>query len=215
VRGKYGSQIKIRDIGLGDVHHYPACYCDFNLHQNKNERSYSMSRKQIKRGDIYFANLNPTIGSEQGDMRPVLVVQNNAGNTHSPTIVVVPITRNKNKNALPTHVVLPQSSGLESDSLALVEQIRTIDRSRMYAYIGHISSTVQTEIDTALLVCVGIDEHCYSKGDVMTLTLCRRCESDFRSSGYVLVKKGWQEVKENCDFCKVRQGLTFGIFGMP
>jgi len=174
-----------------------------------------MNRKQIKRGDMYYANLNPTIGSEQGDMRPVLVVQNNAGNTHSPTVVVVPITRNLNKKALPTHVVLPQTSGLEHDSLALVEQIRTIDRSRITGYIGHITGKVQAEVDTALLVCVGVEKHRPSKGEMMVLTLCPRCEGDFRDSGYALVKKGWQEVKEDCDFCKVRQGLTFGVFGMP
>jgi mRNA interferase MazF len=172
-----------------------------------------MNNKQIKRGDMFFANLNPTIGSEQGDVRPVLVVQNNAGNTHSPTVVVVPITSNLYKKALPTHVELPQSSGLESDSLALVEQIRTIDRTRMTGYIGHINNKVQSEIDTALSVCVGIENHRSHKGEMLVLTLCFRCEGDFRDSGYILVKKGWQEIKEDCDFCKVRKGLTFGIFG--
>ena len=174
-----------------------------------------MNNYQISRGDLYYANLNPTIGSEQGDTRPVLVVQNNAGNTHSPTVVVVPITRNLDKKALPTHVLLPQSSGLESDSLALVEQIRTIDRSRMTGYIGHIDDKTQAEIDAALLVCVGIENKRSPKGEMLILTLCHRCESDFRDSGYVLVKKGWQEIKEDCDFCKVRKGLTFGIFGTP
>jgi len=172
-----------------------------------------MNNKHIRRGDMFYANLNPTIGSEQGDVRPVLVVQNNAGNAHSPTVVVVPITRNLNKKALPTHVILPQSSGLESDSLALVEQIRTIDRSRLAGYIGYISGNVQAEIDKALLVCVGIESRRSVKGEMLVLTLCFRCESDFRDSGYILVKKGWQEVKEDCDFCKVRQGLTFGIIG--
>ena len=172
-----------------------------------------MNKTQIRRGDMFYANLDPTIGSEQGDSRPVLVVQNNAGNIHSPTIVVVPITRNINKKTLPTHVILPQSSGLEHDSLALVEQIRTIDRSRITGYIGHINSKAQSEIDIALSVCVGIENHRSAKGEMLILTLCARCESDFRNSGYVLVKKGWQEVKEDCDFCKVRQGLTFGIFG--
>jgi len=172
-----------------------------------------MNKKAIKRGGIFFASLNPVVGSEQGDFRPVLVVQNNAGNAHSPTIVVVPITRNLNKNPLPTHVVIPSSSGLENDSLALAEQIRTIDRSRIAGYIGHISGKVQAEIDTALSICVGIEKHRASKGEMMVLTLCSRCESDFRDSGYVLVKKGWQEVKEDCDFCKVRQGLAFGVFG--
>jgi len=174
-----------------------------------------MNKKQIKRGDMFYANLNPVVGSEQGDFRPVLVVQNNAGNTHSPTIVVVPITRNLLKNPLPTHVVIPKSDGLEKDSLALVEQIRTIDRSRITGYIGHIGGKVQVEIDTALCVCVGIEKHRSIKGEMMELSLCSRCESDFRESGYVLMKKGWQEVKEDCDFCKVRQGLTFGVFGSP
>jgi len=173
-----------------------------------------MDKKQIKRGDMFYADLDPTVGSEQGDFRPVLVVQNNAGNLHSPTVVIVPITRNLNKTTLPTHVVLPQSSGLGNESLALVEQIRTIDRSRMTGYIGRINGKVQAEIDNALLVCVGIENHRAPKGEMMVLTLCPRCENDFRDSGYVLVKKGWQEFKEDCDFCKVRQGLTFGIFGM-
>ena len=174
-----------------------------------------MNYKQIRRGDMYFANLNPTIGSEQGDSRPVLVVQNNAGNTHSPTVVVVPITSNVHKKTLPTHVLLPQSSGLETESLALVEQIRTIDRSRMTGYIGRIGGKAQDEIDAALSVCVGIESRRSAKGEMMELSLCPRCERNFRDSGYVLVKKGWQEVKEDCDFCKVRQGLNFGIFGTP
>ena len=78
-----------------------------------------------------------------------------------------------------------------------------------------ISSNVQAEIDAALSVCVGIENRRASKGEMMVLSLCFRCESDFRDSGYLLVKKGWQEVKEDCDFCKVRPGLTFGIFGTP
>jgi len=172
-----------------------------------------MNRKQVKRGDMFYANLNPIIGSEQGDLRPVLVVQNNSGNIHSPTTVVVPITRNLNKTELPTHVVIPRSSGLNGDSLALVEQIRTIDRSRLISYIGRIGGDVQAKIDAALLVCVGIEKRRAAKGEMLTLTLCSRCERGFRDSGYVLLKKGWQENKEDCDYCKVKQGLTFGVFG--
>jgi mRNA interferase MazF len=124
----------------------------------------------------------------------------------------VPITHNLNKTNLPTHVIIPQASGLERDSLALVEQIRTIDRSRIINYIGHINNIVQSEIDTALSICVGIEQHRASRGEMMVLTLCIRCERDFRDSGYIVIKKGWQETKEDCDFCKVRQGLTFGVF---
>ena len=172
-----------------------------------------MNEELIRRGDIFYADLDPVVGSEQGDLRPVLVVQNNTGNKHSPTIVVVPMTCNLNKKPLPTHVVIPKSSGLEKDSLALAEQIRTIDRSRIHGYIGHINHEVQDKVNAALLVCVGIEGHRAKKGELMMLSLCPRCESDFRNSDYVLVKKGWQEVKEDCDFCHVRKGLNFGIFG--
>ena len=172
-----------------------------------------MNKIIVRRGDMFYANLNPIIGSEQGDIRPVLVVQNTLGNKHSPTVVIVPITCKLSKKPLPTHVIIPKASGLDNDSMALVEQIRTIDRSRMAAFIGHIDCNVQAEIDTALSVCVGIDDCRSSKGEMLTLSLCYRCECDFRNSGYILVKKGWQEVKESCDFCKVRQGLTFGVFG--
>lgn len=119
------------------------------------------------------------------------IVQNNAGNAHSPTVVVVPITRNVNKKALPTHVVIPKGYGLDNNSLVLVEQIRTIDRPRMTGYIGHIGGDVQAGIDAALLVCVGIESHRASKGEALVLTLCPRCESAFRDSGYAVVKKGW------------------------
>ena len=171
-----------------------------------------MNQKRISRGDIYFASLNPVVGSEQGDYRPCLVVQNNIGNAHSPTVVVVPITRNLKKKPLPTHVVIPQSCGFDTDCLALAEQIRTIDRSRINRYIGYIGGDVQAQIDTALSVCVGLEEKRSPKGEMMLLTLCTRCENDFRDSGYILVKKGWQEIKEQCDFCQTGTGLTFGIF---
>ena len=174
-----------------------------------------MKETQITRGDIYYANLNPVIGSEQGDCRPCIIVQNNTGNAHSPTVVVVPITHNLKKNPLPTHVVIPQSCGFDADCLALAEQIRTIDRSRLGKYIGRIGREVQSQIDTALSVCVGLKEKRSPKGEMLLMSLCRRCENDFRDSGYILVKKGWQEVKEQCDFCKTGRGLTFGVFPRP
>ena len=158
-----------------------------------------MKTKLIKRGDIYYAKLNPVVGSEQGDTRPVLVVQNDMGNKHSPTIVIIPISCNLNKNPLPTHVVIPRLSGLKSDSLALAEQIRTIDRSRLGEYIGRIGEEVQSEIDAALAIGIGIEIGHSPKGEMFVLTLCLRCEGDFRESGYVVVRKG----------------LIFGVFGLP
>ena len=171
-------------------------------------------QKKIKRGDIYYANLNPIVGSEQGDKRPVLVVQNNMGNEHSPTVVIVPITGNLRKNPLPTHVTIPKSCGLDNDSIALVEQIRTVDRSRFSDYIGHVFDELQPEIDKALAICIGLKMRRQTKVEILELSLCPHCESDFKNSGFLLVKKsGWQEVKTDCDLCKAAaKGLTFCIF---
>ena len=113
-------------------------------------------KPNIKRGDIYYATLDPVVGSEQGDTRPCVVVQNAMGNLHSPTVVIVPLTRKMKKNHLPTHVLISQSRGLGADSLALTEQIRTIDRSRLGGYVGQISAVEQTAIDKALSICVGL-----------------------------------------------------------
>jgi len=171
-------------------------------------------QNKIWRGDLYCADLNPTVGSEQGNRRPVLIVQNDAGNEHSPTVVVVPLTRNLRKSPLPTHVRIAKSYGLETDSLALVEQIRTIDRSRLTDYIGHIGGGLQLAVDKALAICVGLENRQPQKSKMIVLTLCRQCESDFRNGGSLLVKVGWQEVKEDCDFCKAHTGLNFAVFEM-
>ena len=112
--------------------------------------------RSIKRGDIYFADLNPVIGSEQGDTRPVLIIQNNVGNAHSPTVVIVPLTSSK-KAFLPTHVKIARTGGLRADSTVLCEQVRTIDRSRLDGYIGQIGAAEQAAIDTALSVSMGLE----------------------------------------------------------
>lgn len=112
----------------------------------------------LKRGDIYYADLNPVIGSEQGEYRPAIVVQNDVGNKHSPTVIIVPVTGKLHKNPLPTHVLLPKSCGLEKDSLALTEQIRAIDRSRLGNYIGFAGKSVMSQIDRALSISVGLDK---------------------------------------------------------
>jgi len=113
-------------------------------------------KKQIKRGDIYYAELDPVIGSEQGNCRPVLIVQNDVGNKYSPTVIIAPITAKMNKKPIPTHVPLLSVTGLEKDSLALTEQIRAIDRSRLSNYIGSVNSSVMAQIDKALSVSVGL-----------------------------------------------------------
>ena len=111
----------------------------------------------IKRGDIYYADLNPVVGSEQGERRPAIIVQNDKGNKYSPTVIIVPITGKLNKTSLPTHVFIPKTCGIEKDSLALTEQIRAIDRSRLGDYIGSAGKSVMSRIDMALSVSVGLN----------------------------------------------------------
>jgi len=113
----------------------------------------------IKRGDMFYADLSPVVGSEQGGIRPVLVIQNNIGNKYSPTVIVSAITSQLNKNKLPTHIELDSEEfGLKSDSIILTEQIRTIDKSRLKEKIGHINDQkVMSRIDNALGVSFGLE----------------------------------------------------------
>ena len=110
----------------------------------------------IKRGDIFYADLDSVVGSEQGGVRPVLVVQNNIGNRHSPTLVVLPLSTVK-KNKLPTHICIRNSKILPKDSVILAEQIRTIDRSRLRSYIGSLDSGIINKIDEAMKISIGVD----------------------------------------------------------
>lgn len=113
-------------------------------------------RKAIRRGDLFYADLNPVVGSEQGGIRPVLVIQNDVGNHFSPTVVAAAITSRKAKNSLPTHILLENVPGLAPTSLLLLEQLRTIDRQRLRGYIGRISKEKMLEIDAALAISIGI-----------------------------------------------------------
>lgn len=115
----------------------------------------------MTRGDIFFADLSPVIGSEQGGIRPVLVIQNNIGNKYSPTVIVAAVTSKISKPKMPTHVGLPHcKGGLEKDSVILLEQLRTIDKQRLKAKIMHCNANIMKQVDYALQVSVGlIDLH--------------------------------------------------------
>ena len=113
-------------------------------------------RKAIRRGDLFYADLDPVVGSEQGGIRPVLVIQNDVGNYFSPTVVAAAITSRKAKNSLPTHILLENVPGLAPTSLLLLEQLRTIDRKRLRGYIGRISKEKMLEVDAALAISIGI-----------------------------------------------------------
>jgi len=113
----------------------------------------------IKRGDIYYADLSPVVGSEQGGIRPVLVVQNDIGNKYSPTIIVSAITAKIDKAKLPTHVEISASEfGLPKDSVILLEQIRTVDKKRLKDKIGFLSPDLMKKVDEAIQISFGILE---------------------------------------------------------
>lgn len=113
---------------------------------------------RIYKGDIFYADLTPVVGCEQGGIRPVLIIQNDIGNRYSPTVIVAAITSRIEKNSLPTHIRLcSQQYGLRQNSLVLLEQVRTIDRSRLREYIGHLSEPQMQQVNEALAVSFGLD----------------------------------------------------------
>jgi mRNA interferase MazF len=111
----------------------------------------------ILRGELYYADLNPVVGSEQGGIRPVLIIQNDIGNKHSPTVIVAAITSKATKATLPTHCYLNPNIGLEQDSIALLEQIRTIDKQRLKDYIGTLDHSDILAINKALAISIGLN----------------------------------------------------------
>ena len=111
----------------------------------------------VKRGEIYYADLSPVIGSEQGGTRPVLIVQNDVGNKFSPTVIAAAITSQRFKTSLPTHIrVNADGCGLAKDSIVLLEQIRTIDKQRLKEHMGHLDEGAMNKIDEALSISFGL-----------------------------------------------------------
>jgi mRNA interferase MazF len=111
----------------------------------------------IRRGDIYYADLSPVIGSEQGGVRPVLIVQNNVGNRFSPTVIAAAITSQRAKANLPTHIMLnAETTGLAKDSVVLLEQVRTIDKHRLKERMGRLDNASMTQVDQALSISFGL-----------------------------------------------------------
>ncbi|MBQ1220640.1 MAG: type II toxin-antitoxin system PemK/MazF family toxin [Peptococcaceae bacterium] len=112
---------------------------------------------KVKRGDVFYAELDPVIGSEQGGVRPVLIIQNDVGNQHSPTTIVAAITGQLTKAKLPTHVDLAgRENGLAKNSVVLVEQVRTIDKTRLKEYICTLDKQIMEQVDQALLISMGL-----------------------------------------------------------
>ncbi len=114
---------------------------------------------EVKRGEVYYADLSPVVGSEQGGVRPILIVQNNVGNKFSPTIIAAAITSQINKAKIPTHIEIKASEvGLPKDSVVLLEQLRTLDKRRLKDRIGELTSEKMKKVDNALLISLGFGE---------------------------------------------------------
>ena len=150
----------------------------------------------IRRGDIFYADLRPVVGSEQGGIRPVLIIQNDVGNRHSPTVIIAAITSKMNKAKLPTHIEIDAAShDIVRDSVILLEQLRTIDKSRLEEYLGKIGWELMEKVDRALRISVDL-----KKQEPMLLTLCPRCAAQFYNSVSHHIKKAqeYQNIKEVC-----------------
>ncbi len=111
----------------------------------------------VKRGEIYYADLSPVVGSEQGGVRPVLIIQNDVGNKYSPTVIAAAITSQKDKTRLPTHIeVSAASCGLQKDSIVLLEQVRTLDKRRLKEKMGELPKNAMASVDSALSISFGL-----------------------------------------------------------
>jgi len=111
----------------------------------------------IRRGDIYYADLSPVVGSEQGGVRPVLILQNDVGNKHSPTVIAAAITSRMGKAKLPTHIdIYAEKVGLQKDSVVLLEQVRTIDKQRLGEKMGHLDDITMNQVNDAITISLGL-----------------------------------------------------------
>ena len=165
----------------------------------------------VKRGDIFFADLSPVVGSEQGGVRPVLIIQNDVGNKHSPTVIVAAITtKTAGKRKPPTHYEIGAEHGLKAPSLVLLEQIRTIDKHRLENRIGRLSPKQIKELNHALAVSVGLID---PKPKTMTLCLCHTCVENFFSTGVYYLKRvdPYKTEKESCTYCNQRRGFDYFV----
>lgn len=163
------------------------------------------------RGDMYYADLGKGIGSEQEGCRPVVIIQNNVGNKHSPTVIVASITSKKDaKPKLPTHYLIGAEDGLELPCLVLLEQLRTIDKRRLSDFIGHLSEKHIQGINHALAVSVGLIESVPKK---LILCLCRTCADNFYGSGAFALRRvhSEQAEKDTCTYCNSRKGFDYEL----
>ena len=169
-----------------------------------------MSRTYL-RGDMYYADLGQGIGSEQAGYRPVVIIQNNKGNKHSPTVIVAAISSKAGvKPKLPTHYFINAECGLKLPSIVLMEQIRTLDKQRLTKYIGRLAPKHIRGMNHALAVSIGLTNPIPGK---LTLCLCGACADAFRGTGAFALREvaPGQAEKEICVYCGQRPGMEYMV----
>lgn len=161
------------------------------------------------RGDIYYADLGEGVGSEQSGYRPVVIIQNNTGNRHSPTVIVAAITSKWLNKTQPTHYNIEAGYGLELPSTILLEQLRTLDKRRLEKFVGRLPKRHLQGLNHALAVSVGLIQ---PMPNHLILCLCKTCADNFRATGaYTLRRLEKQEARELCTYCNHRLGYDYEV----
>ena len=163
--------------------------------------------KTYLRGEIYYADLSPVVGSEQDGVRPVLIIQNNIGNKFSPTVIVAAISSKIDAKAkLPAHYYLGVTAGLEAPSVVLLEQIRTLDKRRLERYTGKLSDAQMEGVNHALAISLDL---IHKIPDALMMSLCPVCEQHFRNTGvyFIYHLDPEQTEKDTCTYCNNRRGF--------
>lgn len=168
-------------------------------------------KNTYSRGELYYADLGTGVGSEQNGYRPVVIIQNDVGNKHSPTTIVAAIsTQIKTKAKLPTHFHLSTDCGLPQPSMVMLEQIRTIDKARLDKYIGKLTEPNIQGLNHALAISIGLVPAPPSR---ITLCLCQACAKNFYGSGFYILRRidPLQVEKQVCTYCGQRSGFDYSL----
>ena len=165
-------------------------------------------KQKYLRGAVHMVNFDPVQGSEQGGIRPALIISNNTANYHSPVLIAAPITSSI-KPKLPVHLPISGIQSLRKNSTLLLEQIRVVDKSRVGKYLGSVTYIAMKFVDAAIAVSLDIRNHDKEPSE---MTLCHTCKADFEEGGFeVWLISNLNDPKETCDYCNFRQGFTYRV----
>ena len=167
-------------------------------------------QKQAKRGDVFMADLEPIVGSEQGGVRPALVVQNDLGNQHGETVIVAAMTTRQKRMQLPTHVVPDKVKNLEKNTTVLTEQIRTIDKARLKHYMATLNAADMQRVDAALIISLGLNDIIHMP---FRMFLCTECALRMNfSHEYATLRVEGDTRNERCMCCVKQDGFYYNVY---